>query len=281
MSAIDTYRVGDAEVTRVTEQTVTLPIGTLFPDHVDEIGHNRLEGEVELSIHSWVVRTAQHLIVIDTATGNGRDRGGNAFFHNLQTDYPARLAAAGVGPEAVDFVLLTHLHIDHVGWNTRWAGECWAPMFPNATYVMSAKELDIWRSDPARATMFADSIEPVLERCGVKVVDPATNPTFAGALTYHHSPGHSPDHASIALASNGAHALFGGDVLHHPVQARFPHWNSTFCEDKPRAVSARAWALDWCARHEALYFSSHFAESSAGTITPSGGATGTYNWQFK
>lgn len=280
MSEPQRYRVGEAEITRVSEQIAELSGAQLFPDHQGELATADVPDELAVSIHSWIVQTPQRLIVIDTATGNDRDRGGNPLFHELQTDYAERLAAAGVDRHAVDSVLLTHLHTDHVGWNTYWDGEHWLPMFPNARYVFSAAELELWQRDPAHATILGDSIQPILDAGLAATIDPSAGTALDELLVYHPSPGHSPDHASIALMSQGEHALFGGDVMHHPIQTRYPHWNSTFCEDKPRAATSRSWALDWCADHEALYFSSHFAASSAGRITRSTADPTRYEWRF-
>lgn len=280
MPEIDRYRVGNAEIIRVTEQVATLPASQLFSDHQEELTTTDLPNAVEVSIHSWIVRTPQRLIVVDTATGNHRDRGGNPLFHNLQTGYAERLAAVGVDRHAVDTVLLTHLHTDHVGWNTYRDDGRWLPMFPNARYVFSASELDRWQRDPAHATILGDSIQPILDAGLAETIDPSTGTALDELLIYHSSPGHSPDHASIALMSQGEYALFSGDVMHHPIQTRYPHWNSTFCEDKPLAATSRAWALDWCAAHDALYFSSHFAESSVGRITRSTVDPARYDWRF-
>lgn len=150
-------------------------------------------------------------------------------------------------------------------------------MFPNADYICSAAELAAWQADPAQATILADSVQPVLDAGLLCTIDPAAGPVFDDVFTYHATPSHSLDHASIALVSNGEYALFGGDVLHNPIQARHPHWSSVFCEDKPRATQARAWALDWCATHDALYFSSHFADTSVGRIRRAD--DGSYDWQ--
>ncbi|NRB55990.1 MAG: MBL fold metallo-hydrolase [Salinicola sp.] len=281
MPEVNHYRVGDAEVTRVTEQVARFPAAQLFPDHQDELAAaTDVPHTAAVSIHSWIVRTPRRLIVIDTATGNDRDRGGNPLFDNLQTQYAERLSAAGVDRHAVDTVLLTHLHTDHVGWNTYWNDGRWLPMFPNARYIFSAFELDRWQRDPAHATILSDSIQPILDAGLAETIDPSAGTALDELLTYYPSPGHSPDHASIALMSQGEYALFGGDVMHHPVQTRYPHWNSTFCEDKPRAGTSRAWALDWCAEHDALYFSSHFAESSVGRITRPSVDPTHYDWRF-
>ncbi|ARS52800.1 MBL fold metallo-hydrolase [Kushneria konosiri] len=276
----DHYRVGEADIFRVTEQVAEFPSAKLFPEHRSELNAADIPDMVAISIHSWVVRTPTRLIIIDTATGNHRDRGGHPLFHNLQTPYAERLTEAGVDRHAVDTVLLTHLHTDHVGWNTYQDNGHWRPMFPNARHVFSAAELDRWQRDPAHATILKDSIQPLLDAGLADTIDPAAGEALDELFIYHSSPGHSPDHASIVLQSQGEYALFAGDVMHHPIQTRYPHWNSTFCENKPYAVASRQWALDWCVQHDALYCSSHFAESSAGRITRSNAHPAGYDWRF-
>ncbi|WP_423822818.1 hypothetical protein V5738_02445 [Salinisphaera sp. SPP-AMP-43] len=147
-----------------------------------------------------------------------KDRGGNPLFHDLNTDYPARLAAA-----AVELVSMAHLHTDYVGWNTVREGDIWRPMFPNADYVCSAAERVVWQAEPAKATILADSMQPMLGAGLLRTIDPAAGPVFDDVFTDHATPGHSFDHGSIALISDGQYALFGGDVRHHPIQAGHAH----------------------------------------------------------
>lgn len=280
MTTPQRYSIGDAEVIRVAEKLADLPASRLFPDHQKEFPAAGLPEELPVSIHSWIVRMPNRLIVIDTGIGNDRDRGGNPLFDHLHTDFAERLAAAGVDRQQVDTVLMTHLHIDHVGWNTYHDGERWRPMFPNARYIFSALELEQWQREPKRRTIYDDSIKPLLDAGLAHAVGRSEPPALGDGLLYMPTPGHSPDHASIILASKGECALFGGDVMHHPIQVSFPHWNSTFCEDKQGAEASRRRILEWCAARKAFYFSSHFAGSSAGVIESSAADPGRYAWRF-
>lgn len=280
MTRTGTYAIGNIQVTRVVEHTIEIPAPRLFPDHGPGLAAAGVQGNLPLSIHSWIVRTPERLIVIDTGIGNDRDRDGNPLFDHLHTDFAEQLGAAGVEREAVDTVIITHLHIDHVGWNTHREGGQWRPMFPNARYVFSAHELRAWQHEAKRATILADSVQPILD-AGLAHPCDAQHPVDLGAgLTHLATPGHTPDHASIMLASEGHYALFGGDVMHHPLQVEHPDWNSTFCEDKPRAARSRLRALAWCADHGALYFSTHFADTSAGYITHSQADRARFAWRF-
>lgn len=263
-----TLHIGECSIDKVIEQTSSLPFAALFPAHRETMGDTLAQQPAELSIHSWVVRTARDTIVIDTATGNGRNRDNKPLFHQLQTAWPQRLAEAGVDPDEVTLVLMTHIHTDHVGWNTCWRAGRWQPMFRHARYICSARELAQCRSTPSMQTLYHDSLAPLLASGQLETIDVQRSPLFAGVLRYMPTPGHSVDHASIVLQSAGAHAVFSGDVMHHPVQFAHPQWNSVFCEDLPRAVTSRQLLIDWCISHQALWCSSHFAGSSCGRVSP-------------
>lgn len=280
MTHTNQYIVGNAQIMRVTERVIDMPAAKLFPDHQAELARAGVRDNLPLSIHSWIVRMPERLIVIDTGIGNDRDRDGNPLFDHLHTDFAERLANAGVQREAVDMVVMTHLHIDHVGWNTYREGDHWRPMFPNARYVFSAHELDQWRHNPKRCAILADSLQPILD-AGLSEPFDASHPVDLGdGLARLATPGHSPDHSSIVLTSAGQHAVFGGDVMHNPLQVENPHWNSTFCEDKPRATVSRQRVLAWCVEHDALYFSTHFADTSVGRIERTVSDSAHYSWRF-
>lgn len=280
MVSTKTYIVGDARVTRVAEHMIEMPAAKLFPDHHTELVAAGVQGSLPLSIHSWIIRMPGRLIMIDTGVGNDRDRDGNPLFDHLHTDFAERLAAAGVEREAVDTVVMTHLHNDHVGWNTYREGGRWRPMFPNARYVFSARELDEWLHDPKRRVILEDSVQPILDAGLAEPYGPGHPVDLGDGLTQLATPGHTPDHASIVLTSAGQYALFGGDVMHNPLQVEHPQWNSTFCEDKPRAAMSRQLALAWCVEHDALYLSTHFADTSAGRIRHVGSDSSRYTWHF-
>ncbi|MDO6408744.1 MBL fold metallo-hydrolase [Pantoea phytobeneficialis] len=259
-------QVGDCLIEKVTEQTATLPFAALYPDHLAQMPVGLAPQLATLSIHSWVVRTGKDIIIIDTATGNQRDRDHKPLFHQLQTDYAQRLVRAGVDPHAVTLVLMTHIHTDHVGWNTHWRDGRWQPMFPNARYICSAAELARCEKNPAMQALYLDSILPLINSGQLETVAVDGSPLFAGVLRYLPTPGHSIDHASLLLSSRGQQAFFSGDVMHHPLQFQFPRWNSVFCENKALAVRSRQLAIDWCLQHQAIWFSSHFSASSCGRV---------------
>lgn len=263
-------RVGDCLIEKVSEQVGTFPFSALYPAHRAEM-HDQFAAQLaDISIHSWVVRTGEHTVVIDTATGNGRNRANKPLFHQLNSPYAEHLAQAGVDPADVTLVLMTHIHTDHVGWNTHWHHGEWQPMFPNARYICSERELKHCQQDTDSQVLYRDSILPLIERVQLETITIDDSPLFAGVLRYVATPGHSIDHASIVLESRGESAIFAGDVMHHPVQFHYPHWNSRFCEDLPRAVVSRRNVIDWCRQHHAVWFSSHFHGSSCGRVSRDG-----------
>ena len=250
----------------------------LVPENMDQTRTHVIQ-----SIHTWLIRTRQHTILIDTATGNDKERVWFPRLNRLNTPYLERLKAAGVTPEMVDCVILTHLHVDHVGWNTRLVDGVWEPTFPNATYVFSKAEQRHY-SDPenypeknrVKFIIYKDSVLPVIHAGQAEIVLPDGTEFLEGVSLYP-VPGHSPGQMAVGLTSNGEEALFGGDVMHHPVQVYRPEWNSVYCEDTEKARASRKWVLDYLADRHALYFSSHFAGTSAGRVTRTGNS---FKWKF-
>ena len=289
-----TYRVGDAVVTRIPELLLrSFKTTDLIPDWQPGIA-NQYEAwmvpdcldatheHVVISTHGWLVQTPRHTIIVDTAVGNGKPRAFAAFNH-LQVPWLERLAAAGFEPEAVDFVLLTHLHTDHVGWNTRLLDGHWVPTFPNARYIVPQGEQDrlavlveAQGPDTPKTVFYTDSVLPVIEAGQVSFVGPDGGEPVEG-FVFHATPGHTAGHMSIGLASGGAYGFFPGDVMHHPIQVYRPEWSSVFSASPERGRASREWALNHMADTGALVFSSHFPGSSAGRVSRTADGFG---WTF-
>jgi glyoxylase-like metal-dependent hydrolase (beta-lactamase superfamily II) len=275
------HRVGAFTVTKIPECELPFaPPSRLFPDFdaTALAGHEAAVAPSDpasaatvltISVHSWLLRAPGVTILVDTGIGNGKPRRVPTF-DRLDTPYLDRLAAAGVAPEAVDYVLLTHVHTDHVGWNTRMIDGRWAPTFPNATTVLPQAGYHYFQSGAGRAApnrdMFLDSVVPVVEAGRARLIGPEGGAVLPG-LTYLPTPGHSIDHMSIILRSESAVGVFAGDVMHHPAQVFVPSWNSCFCADAEEARRSRRCILDLCASEDATYFSTHFADASAGRIS--------------
>ncbi|MBY6262639.1 MBL fold metallo-hydrolase [Azospirillum sp. 412522] len=286
-----TYRVGSFNITRVTERLIEFPAASLLPDwqaervgpHAGSLVPGSVGGDLArtaVSVHTWLVRADGITILVDTGIGNDKVRR-QPVFNGLRLPYLERLAAAGVTPGMVDFVLMTHVHTDHVGWNTMLVDGRWVPTFPNARYLLPRAGYEYFTGPDGRGRhnydMFADSVLPVIEAGKAEFVPDDGGEVLPG-FTYIPTPGHSVDHMSIALASGGRHGLFAGDVMHHPAQIFEPAWNSVFCADTDRARASRRLVLDRVADQDALYFSSHFPDTSAGRIAR--GADG-FEWRFE
>lgn len=245
--------------------------GWMVPDFYQLSTH-----QVMMSVHSWLIRTPHHTILVDACCGNHKHRPESPHFHQLNSPYLERLSCAGVKPEDVDYVLCTHLHVDHVGWNTRLVDGRWVPTFPNAKYVFSLEELNFW--DPARnphlpqesRDVFTDSVLPVLEANQAQVVSMMDR--LSDALLIEPTPGHSPGHVMLRLISGQEEGVFIGDVMHHPIQIYRPEWNSRFCMDPAQAIKSRKQVLNHCAETNAVMFPAHFGAPHAGRISRNGSA---------
>lgn len=301
MQPLMTFCVGDLTVTRIPEQQMDFAdIGTLFPyddaavlardvAHWGDASYDAEHQRLRQSIHSWLVQTPTHTVLIDTGSGNDKNRPGAPMFDHLQTPFLAYLREAGVTPEDVDLVLATHLHADHVGWNTALRDGRWQPTFPRARYVFSQREFDynaaLSANDTARVQqtidafgmgqphhfprggVFEDSVLPVVD---AGLADPIAMGENVMGFTFHASPGHSADHASISVTSQGQTALFWGDVMHHPVQVLHPEVNSRYCEFLPAATQSRQRMMAYAEAHEALIFTTHFGDSGVGRLRREG-----------
>jgi glyoxylase-like metal-dependent hydrolase (beta-lactamase superfamily II) len=314
MATTEVHRVGDATVIKIPELALDASDPAFFyPGQVNvaaavEETRKLWPGSVDpqtgllrQSIHAWLVRTPTRVILVDTGAGNDKDRPNVPSLNHLNEPFLDRLRSAGVRPEEVDLVLLTHLHIDHVGWNTRKVGGRWVPTFPNARYVFSAREcayiaaLSVAdgsetairaeaklgpRPDPLVPAIYEgvyeDSVRPVIDAGLAREIVVDGTEAVEG-FSFIPNPGHTIDHACIRFSSRGEQALFWGDVMHHPLQFVRPDWNSVFCEFPDAARKARRWAMNHAAETNALVFTTHFAESSTGRVSRIGGRL---TWHF-
>lgn len=272
------WQVGNVTVTRIEEMVGPMfdPIrffpdfdpavfeqhaDWLYPDHVDAIS-----GNIIASMHSWLIQTGRHNILIDTCIGNDKPRQPFKDWHELNTPWLKNFEATGISPYDIDFVMCTHLHVDHVGWNTRLSNGQWVPTFPNAKYIFSKTEFEFWereRAAPDPTTFagvnnqtFDDSVMPILHLA--ELIDGETE-IIADLLKINPAPGHTPGSIAIELSDQGELGLFTGDICHHPIQVAEPHWNSAYCELPDAARATRAQVLDYCHNHQALMLPAHFA----------------------
>jgi len=287
------YTVGKARVVRVLDCALdTFRLQQPLPewqDHDQQLAEQLPEAlaagqHVSLSIHSWVIEHQGKIFIVDTGAGNDKDRPHAPYFHRLTTPYLARLNEIGVSPDNVDYVLHTHLHVDHVGWNTVLVDGRWIPTLRNARHIFSAKEFAYF-TDPGNLTernrtsfqVQMDSVKPIVAAGLAEMIETTGDEVIPG-FRFYPTPGHTVEHASIVLESEGVRAIFAGDVLHHPIQILKPELMSVFDPERERTLTSRRWALDFSADYDAIWFSSHFPDSSAGRVARAGNG---YRWSFE
>lgn len=225
-----------------------------------------------MSIQSFVVRTSQRTILVDTCVGNDKQRD-NPSWTNLQLPYLQDLKAAGFSPEDIDVVLCTHMHLDHVGWNTKLKNGRWVPTFPNARYLFTQIEWDFWKERPPDQSYnhpcIDDSVLPVIESGQAEFVKGDYGISEQAWLEF--APGHTPGHVTLHLESEGGEAILAGDIFHHPVQVAEPQLRAEYLDvDANAAEATRISFLKRYADSEVLVFGSHFAYPSGGYIRTDG-----------
>ena len=277
------WKVGDITITRVLEMEMPVPyhpqhsfireatpealreLPWLYPHFVTE------EGALRLSIHALLVQAPGLNLIVDTCVGNDKPRSllGN---RALQTAFLDSLAAAGCPREQVDMVVCTHLHVDHVGWNTMLVDGAWVPTFPNARYLIGRREHEHWsrEGDDEQQTILSDSIRPVFEHGLATLVE--MNHRISPEITLTPTPGHTPGHVSVQIESGGARALITGDMLHHPCQFGHPEWSPSFDSDPTAGANMRRAVMERVAGEPVLVIGTHFAAPTAGHVVREGDA---------
>ena len=277
-----TWTIGDVTITRIQELQATggsrfilpqatreaiLEIPWLTPHFADA------EGRLIMSVHALVVQTPARRIIVDTCIGNDKVRETPAW-NRMQTQFLHTLEAAGFPPESFDTVLCTHLHVDHVGWNTTLVDGAWVPTFPNARYLMGQVEFEYWRSEAAlghgEPEIFADSVQPVFDAGLVELV--ATDYRICDEVWLTPTLGHTPGHVSVRISSKGQDALITGDFVHHPCQMAHPEWAATPDFDQAASSHTRERMFEALANSATLVIGTHFAAPTAGHVVREGAA---------
>lgn len=226
-------------------------------------------GDLKLAIQSYVVRTASHTILVDTCVGNDKERPNRADWHRTTSDtWMRNLAAIGLRVEDIDVVMCTHLHVDHVGWNTRLENGRWVPTFPNAEYLFSAVELAHWQArhaaDAGASPWIGDSVIPILEAKRERLV---TSEHMVGdSVRLVPTPGHTIDHFAVLVGAEGEDALILGDMIHSPLQARYPELGMRADFDSAQAGRTRRAVFSRCCETGTLLCTAHFPLPSTGRV---------------
>ena len=280
---MDCFAVGDLTVHRVEEFVdPNCDPMTFFPELTPEIVARNLHwiapqfwnaerNTISITMQTWVLKTKHHTILIDTCNGNHKPRPYFPAADQLNTPYLERLKTAGCSPEDVDFVFCTHMHVDHVGWNTRLENGRWVPTFPNAKYLFAQKEYDQFLPEnyidgkpPMFADVFEDSVLPVIAAGQAQIVDGRQEVT--DRLTILPAPGHTPGHYIVRAGVAGDTALFIGDAIHNPIQIAEPHISTAFCTDGKLAARTRIKILEDCSEYGHLLVPTHFDPPHIGHV---------------
>jgi glyoxylase-like metal-dependent hydrolase (beta-lactamase superfamily II) len=276
------WRIGDVTVTKVIELEATggsrfllpqatpaaiKPIAWLRPHFADE------NGRLRMSIHTFLVETPDRRIVVDTCLGNDKENRHIPTWNNLQTRFLSDIAEAGYPRESIDTVLCTHLHVDHVGWDTMKVGDAWVPTFPNARYLMGRAEYEHWSRVSDRPDMrfiLADSVTPIMEAGLADLVE--THHRLCPEISLIPTLGHTPGHVSVRISSRGEEALITGDFMHHPCQIAHPEWSTNADSNRDQGIRTRLDMFEKLAGTPTLVIGTHFAGATAGHIVRDGEA---------
>jgi glyoxylase-like metal-dependent hydrolase (beta-lactamase superfamily II) len=287
------HNIGEFELDRVVESEEPLvapkdffPDATadVFEEHADWLQPDHVDpqsGKLVICVQSYIIRTSRHTILVDACVGNDKERDVFPGWNMRNGPFLEDLAAAGVHPDEVDFVLCTHLHTDHVGWNTRLVDGRWVPTFPNARYIFARREYEFWEARNRAAvsegspTPFADSVLPVMEAKQAVLVD--MDHQIEDGIWLEPAPGHTEGNVMVNLRSRDDTAVLSGDVIHHPVQLVRPDWSSRACEDKTQSHATRLGLIERMADSDTLLVPAHFASPSVGHIVRAGDHFGYRN----
>ena len=270
------WQVGDVRITQVVELTTASLGPHLLPQatpaamqsipwmapFIDE------RGRIVLSMHALVVESLGQTIVVDTCIGNDKSRT-YPKWNNMQGDFLQRFSAAGFSTQQVDTVLCTHMHVDHVGWNTRWQDGAWLPTFPRAEYLFAEDEWQYWREQSQEyGPVIEDSVQPIFDSGQAVLV--SQQHRLNEEIFLLPTPGHTPGHVSVHIQSKGEAAIITGDMLHHPCQIVHPDWSTTADTDQSMAAATRTAFLRQYSDQPVLVIGTHFAAPTAGHIIRDG-----------
>lgn len=277
------FNLGDVTVTGITDlPDFQIPLATLFPasdpgqlsGEMDWLSPDFLVNDnVRLPVRSWLLQLDDRNILVDACVGDHKQRPHRADWHERSGgEWLSVLEKCGLRPEDIDAVFCTHMHADHVGWNTRLLDGRWVPTFPNARYISSRTEFEHWQAaaEGAQATpgCFEDSVLPVMNAGQMDLVDEGWE--LAKGLVLHSSAGHTPGHMSLEVSRGGQRGIFCGDAIHSPIQILIPDWSSAFCTNPDQARVTRLSLLGSLAESHDLLIPMHFGGTAKCRVKRSG-----------
>jgi glyoxylase-like metal-dependent hydrolase (beta-lactamase superfamily II) len=279
------FTLGNFDIARIVEtEDPFLPPHEMFVEatpetirpYLGDLGSNGIcprSGKLILPIQSYLVRSHRHMVLVDACVGNDKSHSWFPQWHKRRDrTYLSRMAALGVSPPDIDYVLCTHLHVDHSGWNTRLENGRWVPAFPNARYVFSKPECEYAErlSQKGQDTTFDENVAPIIEAGRAVLVD--MDHQIDEQIWLEPTPGHTPGHVAVHLRSGGVKAVITGDLIHSPLQCRHPEWNFVFDSDKPLALRTRRDFLETYSESGVVILTSHFPSPSTGHFRDAGAA---------
>lgn len=271
------WRIGDVTITRVVELTSSTVGNYILPQAtedrisaIDWIGpFVDDDRQLVLSFHSLVIETEGQILIVDTCIGNDKERT-YPKWNRMQSSYLQDLGAAGFETDSIETVLCTHMHVDHVGWNTRYLDGKWQATFPNARYLYAEDEWRHWQNENQAeyGPVIDDSVRPIFDAGLADLV--SSDHRVTSDVRLESTPGHTPGHVSVHITSRGEEAVITGDMVHHPCQIAYPEWSTTADVDPDMAAVTRARFLDSYADRPVLVIGTHFAGPTAGKLVRDG-----------
>ena len=273
------WQVGRVKITRIVEMDLPVPREAmrqatpealrqspwLYPHFVSED-----DSILRLSIHALLVEAPGLKLVVDTCIGNDRPReitGGEP----LATPFLQHLEEVGWSRDSVDAVVCTHLHTDHVGWNTMLENGRWTPTFPKARYLIGRQEYAFWSDydDDEQQAMLSDSVKPIFDAGLVQLVE--LDHVISPEVRLTPSIGHTPGHVSVMIESEGERAAITGDMAHHPCQMAHTDWSLGDDNSETAALTRQRLFAEW-ADQPTLVIGTHFPPPTAGRVVRDGAA---------
>ena len=277
---LQTWQIGEVTITKVTEMEQRWPGFAVIPqatpaamkEHDWVLGPfaDPETGRIRLSFHAFCIEAGDRKIVVDTCAGNNKVRPNFEALGGLHTDFLERMTEAGFGPDDVTDVVCTHLHVDHVGWNTSLVNGVWTPTFPKARYLFGATEWNHWKDEPqVYGDVVGDSIRPCIDAGLADLV--GVDHRISDNVWFESTPGHTPGHISLIIESAGQRAVITGDMVHSPLQIDDPELAAVVDSDQVQSRVSRREAFARWAQSGALVIGTHFADPSAGRMVNLGG----------
>jgi glyoxylase-like metal-dependent hydrolase (beta-lactamase superfamily II) len=273
------WKIGNVNITRVVDDVASWIGQLILPQATPEAVRSipwlapflDPEGRLVISIHALIVESCGRRILVDTCLGNGKERPIVPEWHLRSTPFLADLAKAGAPRESIDIVLCTHLHIDHVGWNTMRVNDRWVPTFLNSRYLFARAEWEYWKDQPEDyGPVITDSVRPIVDAGLADLVE--ADHEITDEVRLEPTPGHTPGHVSVRIRSAGEDAAITGDVMHHPCQVAHPEWSTVLDHDSDESARTRRAFLERCAHAPVLVIGTHFTTPTAGRIVREGNA---------